>query len=405
MAYAKFKDLISPETAQQLLAMTGNRKPAQAEELQQPVVEAPPEADVAVNGIAENPPPVTEEQIRDMASNPLDVRGPDLSQENENKLVSSMLQQREQAKKELMPLIDMSKQSLNEAQGLTDQLVDTPRKVDLSPLAALVDQSTGSNLAKTITKDTETESERRARAVDAANKILDKRNDLIKQAAAALGGSNQMGINRLLGTTNRNEEAQYRSLIDKIDKDPTIKNQFSQLRNLDNAAALVEKSDVVTPQQFHDFQQAVLSNLGIKGQQAVGEREEKYFNDLGLKGDKVVQFLKMTPVSIGKNNPFLVHLKDLARYEVQNSQGQIKQNLDAIGAGYDYLWSRRPDLRRGFESKIDAYAAKTKTKYLETEKSTTTNKPTKINKDTPTPAGMKKQQNSETGEYRFVPIK
>lgn len=164
-------------------------------------------------------------------------------------------------------------------------------------------------------------------------------------------------------------ERTHTRLLDKLDRDPTLKTQFQQIRNLDNAATLVQNSvnagKPITKQQFNDFQQSVVANLGIRGQQAMHERDAKYFDSLGLNGDLFLQFVTGKPQDIGKDNPLYKHVKDMANWEAENVKGQIQAQVDGLIAGNEYIYDENPKLKAGLDAKVAAIMKKTGTKNLE----------------------------------------
>lgn len=166
-------------------------------------------------------------------------------------------------------------------------------------------------------------------------------------------------------------ERTHNQLMARLDRDPTLKAQFGQLRGMDNAAQLVtnaaREGKPITTQQFQDFQQSVLANLGQKGVQAVGERNAKYFDSLGLRGTAMIQLLTGQPQDIGKDNPLYQHVHDLARWETENVRSQIQDQIDGLTAGAGYIYDENPKLKRDLDRKIQALMKKTNTRNYQPE--------------------------------------
>lgn len=148
----------------------------------------------------------------------------------------------------------------------------------------------------------------------------------------------------------------HAKVIDKIDRDPMLRQQLGQITNLRNAASLAENAvkegKPITKQQFADLQQSVISSLGIKGQGSVGEREEKLFTSAGINGKAALQFLTGKPQDIGRNNPLYGHVKDLARWASDNASRQYSEQLENLTAGNDYIYDDNPVLKASLNKKI-----------------------------------------------------
>lgn len=214
-----------------------------------------------------------------------------------------------------------------------------------------------------------TEQEEKKLKSAAEQKELDRINQLKAAEIAAKGRGERQGS----GFEFRDKqfaERTHNQVMNLIDRDPTLKQQFTQIRNLDNAGQLVanaaKEGKPITKQQFEDFQQAVISNLGTKGQQAVHERNSKYFTSLGINGEAFLQFVTGVPQNIGVDNPLYKHVADLAHWEVQNVQGQIQDQIDVLTAGRGYIYDENPKLKADLQNKINALTKKSKTRNFET---------------------------------------
>lgn len=178
----------------------------------------------------------------------------------------------------------------------------------------------------------------------------------------------------------RLHERMHAGVIKKLDSDPALRNQFTQLTNMQNAGAAVEQAVAegkpITRAQFQEFQQGVIGALGQKGQQSVHERNAKYLDSLGMRGNEAIQVLTGVPQDIGKDNPLYQHVRDLARWESNNVSNQIKENVDTLTEGFGYIYDdpKNSDLKASLQKKIDSISKKAANRRFD---STTTKAPVK----------------------------
>lgn len=270
----------------------------------------------------------------------------------------------------IAPLIEKQKQD-NEMKRntLKAYLEKTSPKLDLSPLAALVDSSTGSKFAgdykspvgpnDLIDNVTKQQAGISASDKDIAEAQAKNHSDALagKILLAQARAGQQQGM-----LDDKFAFRAHKSVVDNIKNDPQLKAQLVQLRNLDNAATLVNKSETLTPQQIDEFQQAVRANLGIKGTSGVGEREKNYFNTLGLNGERLAQFLTGDPANIAKDAPLVKHIKDLANVESKNVKGQLADRLDVLTEGYGSIYDTHPKLKSDLDRLVDSFSKQTTTR-------------------------------------------
>ena len=153
----------------------------------------------------------------------------------------------------------------------------------------------------------------------------------------------------------RLDNSNHQKTLQRLNNNPGLSQRLNQLQNLDNSLGLITDVDKVTPQQFQEFQQAVRSNLGIKGTSGVDERSGTYLTSLGLRADNFNQFLSADPQDIGKNNALLKHVTQLASIERRNAQSQYEKRLSAVTAGNESMYARRPDLKNDLDSAVGAW--------------------------------------------------
>lgn len=160
------------------------------------------------------------------------------------------------------------------------------------------------------------------------------------------------------------DRREHERVLTRINSNPNVKARLTQYQNLDNALGIITQSDSLTPQQIYEFQQAVRSNLGIKGSSGVGEREETYFKTAGLNAANWKQFLTGEPAAIAKDSKLLNHFKNLATIEQQNISGQFDKSLSAASGGHKSMYGRRPDLKEDLKDAIQAQKEQMQTPTL-----------------------------------------
>ena len=156
----------------------------------------------------------------------------------------------------------------------------------------------------------------------------------------------------------------HKQVVANLKNDPQLKQELTQLRNLDNASSIVAQAKNLTPQQIEEFQQSVRSNLGIKGGSGVNERAGTYLKSLGWRADEMAQFLTGSPASISQNDPLVRHIKELAQIESQNVKGQMQDRLDAISGGYGSIYDKYPEFKKDLNNLMKSVSKQGQTKVL-----------------------------------------
>jgi hypothetical protein len=266
------------------------------------------------------------------------------------------------------PSLDAQKQSVEDYAAKVKAYADKPvgglQSLNLQPLAALSDAwNPGARTAQSYTAP-ETQQERATKALmlqgNAASlqgALTKEQTDLMKSKLTALVGIDK--ANKDSGMANsflaRTDETNHRTVLQDIKKDETLKQRLQQSTNLANSFSALDNAKIKTPQQFDTVQQAVRGNMGIKGTSGLDERERDYFNNLGLKADRVEQMLFSKPVDIGESQHELItHLRDLVGIEQGNIQSQADQRLQTLTAGNEAMYQRRPDLWGGIQNVVKA---------------------------------------------------
>lgn len=150
------------------------------------------------------------------------------------------------------------------------------------------------------------------------------------------------------------DRREHERILTRVNANPVVKGRLQQSQNLDNALRIITDSDSLTPQQVMEFQQAVRSNLGIKGTSGVGEREETYFKTAGLNAANWKQFITGDPADIAKDSKLLNHFKQLALIEQKNVGKQFDKALNAASSGHGSMYQRREDLKQDLKDALES---------------------------------------------------
>jgi len=142
----------------------------------------------------------------------------------------------------------------------------------------------------------------------------------------------------------RRDLMNHAQVVSKLKSDTLLNQRLTQYNNLSNALAIVADAKTLTPQQIAEFQQAVRSNIGVKGTGGVDERADTQIKTLGLNSANLRQFITGDPVELAKDSKLVHHLQDLARVEQNNISKQKNARISALSAGFKSMYQRRPDL-------------------------------------------------------------
>lgn len=154
----------------------------------------------------------------------------------------------------------------------------------------------------------------------------------------------------------RFETTTHNQVMNKVKTDKVLNNRLQQMNNLQNAQSAFEQG-TATPQQFEELQQAVKSNLGIKGSGGVTERQRTYLESLGIDAAAATQFVSSKPTDIRAMgaDPLIHHVMGLVKAETTNIEKQALQRVDALTAGNESLYSKRPDLKQDLNNFVGGY--------------------------------------------------
>lgn len=167
-----------------------------------------------------------------------------------------------------------------------------------------------------------------------------------------------MGMAKSNQTSNNQRERQAATIHDRVitrlSRDPTLTRQLGQYQGLQNAMSMITQSDHITGEQFHEFQQAIRSSIGIKGTGGVDERAATYLKSLGLSVQNFSQFLTGEPKDMGKDHPFIKHITQLAHIEQKNILNNFNKRINAVTGGHSSLYEEFPNLKMDLHHAIGA---------------------------------------------------
>lgn len=219
-----------------------------------------------------------------------------------------------------------------------------PSKLDLSPAYAYLSTLPGGKKTEYIPPQAlEKTNEDRAKLLEGIQAQQAKAN----APALALLKSQEVAQNKM-------DFMAHQRTLSRLANDKPLGQRLVQYQNLDNALSNLTSADKLTPQQIDEAQQAIRSNLGIKGNSGISERQHTYLNSLGLNVDRFEQFLTGDPAEISKDNKLLAHIQNLAQLEQKNIRGQYQSRLNTVSAGNGSMYARRPDLSDDLKTAIEA---------------------------------------------------
>lgn len=262
----------------------------------------------------------------------------------------------------------LTREGIRKMEALAAKYRQIKPQLDISPLMALTDTWTGSKLASSYNKPQSEEENIKenlgiektiqdARAkegalISAALQMSAKANLARERLAANKGKVNDFVDNR----QDARDEVAHRLNVRSLKSNPMVRQRANQYQNLSNALSIISDAETLTPQQIHEFQQAIRGNLGIKGTSGVGEREETYFKSLGLSAKNWEQFLTGDPANISKDSHLVKHLKDLAGVEQRNIKGQTEKYIQGLTGGHGSIYKRRPDLKKDINDLVTEFS-------------------------------------------------
>lgn len=184
---------------------------------------------------------------------------------------------------------------------------------------------------------------------------LSERNQKRADDRLEIALKNSNNNNKTALQADRLDQNNHTRIITKLGQDKMLGQRLTQVNNLDNATSAFQQG-TATPQQFAELQQAVRSNMGLKGSSGVGEREEVYLKSLGINSAVVKQFITGKPQDISKfTDPSMInHILNLVTIEKNNVKKQADQRIKALVAGHESMYERNPILKDDLDSAVQA---------------------------------------------------
>lgn len=141
----------------------------------------------------------------------------------------------------------------------------------------------------------------------------------------------------------------HQKALNSVNSRP-VQTLLTGFQNLDNAINNFTKGGA-TAAEYNELQQAVRSNMGVKGSGGVEERAKTYANSTGINASALIQFLTGDPQSVLKSSPKLAEqIISVAKLEMENKKKQASGLLDTHAKGYKTFYKKHPDLRDDFEA-------------------------------------------------------
>ncbi len=175
------------------------------------------------------------------------------------------------------------------------------------------------------------------------------------QTAAQIGlNRNERADENINIRKDTQDRREHERVLTRLNANPQARQKLGQYLGLDNALSIITEADHLTPETIHEFQQTLRSNMGMKGQGGVGEREETYFKSLSLNAARMGEFLTGDPATLAKDQAFVTHLKQMAEIEKKNISNQFDRSLNAASSGHGSMYRRRDDLKQDLMDAISA---------------------------------------------------
>jgi hypothetical protein len=174
-------------------------------------------------------------------------------------------------------------------------------------------------------------------------------NDLRAQILAA-----SMGFHGRVA--DQRDEVIHNRNLNAMDNDKNLQQLVTSAQNLQTAVNNFQQGGA-SAQEFHELQQAVRSNLGIKGAGGVGEREATYLHSLGMNAAGIKQFISGNVEDVRNYSPEMVNqVIGLANMELNNKKTFAKAQIEQKKAGHQTFYkgnqSRGSDYNNAADLKI-----------------------------------------------------
>jgi len=126
------------------------------------------------------------------------------------------------------------------------------------------------------------------------------------------------------------------------------------IQGIDNAGKIIEDAPEVTPQIFHDYQQALVGAI-MRGNSGVAERSERYMKSAGIDAATIRQYLTGEPIDIGKNSNLIKAAQGFAKSERHSIKKQYEEVVDAATSGQDRIYKKNPELKKDLVQAVQSF--------------------------------------------------
>lgn len=175
-----------------------------------------------------------------------------------------------------------------------------------------------------------------------------KKNNALAEAMGARPAQFDRGI----------AERAHQNILTKLATNKSAQQKLQAIQGIDNAGKIIEDAPTVTPQIFHDYQQALVGAIQ-RGNSGIAERAERYMKSTGIDAATVKQYLTGQPVQIpqGKENALYQATQGFAKSERANIGKQYNQILNSVSSGQQHIYDKHPELKADLDTAIKQYGS------------------------------------------------
>lgn len=286
----------------------------------------------------------------------------------------------------------LSKEALNTQQAGIEQLQDQINQagkvrqgLDYTPFAGMARFLDPSNdfTKEAMATRPQTNVERADKMIALQQALQQRKEAMSKDQLAALGEqikaakqSNPLELESKLSTIRRNNamadafspggmkanmqeqsiaEREHSKILGELNHNKGLVMKMNAIQGIDNAGKIIEDAPTVTPQIFHDYQQALVGAI-TRGNSGIGERAERYMKSAGIDAATVRQYLSGDPVSIpsGKENLLYQATQEFAKSERGNIEKQYGDIMKSVSTGQGHIYDKHPLLKKDLDDKIQS---------------------------------------------------
>jgi hypothetical protein len=147
--------------------------------------------------------------------------------------------------------------------------------------------------------------------------------------------------------------------LNNLDKDPNMRKYRANYGNLEQARTkLLDPNILKTPELLQDVQRLVTTSMGATGGSGIDERKAQNIikgTDISLTEFKSMLTTSPQAVTEGTRQKMTDFFMKLLNNEKVTTRAIMGSNINALTAGKEYIYDRRPDLKQGLMNKIKGY--------------------------------------------------